>query len=149
MYSFAQKCHPIQCVGDIEVSLSCILLLHEHIFNNLSEILLYNHFIIKVSSKKIIPIKQYDNLKISTPLFQRENSRYDIVQPLGTICPFDILFGSYKHNCIQSYSLCLWVERLSIEHYLITMNNERNITFYHFFLCKLSLSNKRFHVLDD
>ena len=35
------------------------------------------------------------------PLFERENLRHDIVPPLGTKCPFDILFGSYKHTCMQ------------------------------------------------
>ena len=35
------------------------------------------------------------------PLFEKENSRYDIVPPLGTKCPFDIFFRSYKHNCMQ------------------------------------------------
>ena len=44
------------------------------------------------------------------PLFERENSRYDIVPPLGTKCPVDILFGIYRHNCMQSDLLYLWVE---------------------------------------
>ena len=52
-------------------------------------------------------------MKLSTPppFLEREKSRYDIVPPLGTICPFDILFGSYKHNCMQRDLLYLWLER--------------------------------------
>ena len=71
------------------------------------------------------------------PLFERENSRYDIVPPLGTKCHFDILFGSYRHNCMQRDLLYLWVEHYSTEHFLITMNYEQNITFYQFFSIKV------------
>ena len=71
------------------------------------------------------------------PLFERENSRYDIVPPLGTKCPFDILFGSYKHNCMLRDLLYLWVEHYSTEHFLITMNYEQIITFYQFFSIKV------------
>ena len=34
------------------------------------------------------------------PFFERENSRYNIVPTLGTKCPFDILFGSYKTHLL-------------------------------------------------
>ena len=45
------------------------------------------------------------------PLFEIGISRYDIVPPLGTKCPFDILFGSYKHTYMQRDLLYIWVER--------------------------------------
>ena len=35
------------------------------------------------------------------PLFEIENSRYDIIPPLGTKCPLDIIFRSYKHAFMQ------------------------------------------------
>ena len=73
--------------------------------------LLYDHFTIKVSPKKIIPTEEYDNWKYQPPFFEGEISRYDIVPPLGTKCPFDILWGSYKHICMQKDLLYLWVER--------------------------------------
>ena len=33
-------------------------------------------------------------IRYNNPFFERENSTFDIVQPQGTQCPFDILFGS-------------------------------------------------------
>ena len=73
------------------------------------------------------------------PLLDKKNSRYDIVPPLGTKCPFDILFGLYKHKhtFMQRDLLYLWVERWSTEHFLITRNYAQNITFYQFFSIKI------------
>ena len=45
---------------------------HEHVIFNIFNwnivILLYDHFTIKVSPEKILPIEEYDSWKISTPL---------------------------------------------------------------------------------
>ena len=70
------------------------------------------------------------------PFLEREKSRYDIVSALGTKCPFDMFFGSYKHNCVQRDLLYPLMERCPTEHFLSTMNYAQNITFYQCFFYK-------------
>ena len=65
------------------------------------------------------------------PLFERKNSRYDIVPPLGTKCPFDILFGSYLHACMQKNVLYLWVDTIV---YRTFSNYNELFTKYHLLL---------------
>ena len=97
-------------------------------------ILLYDHFTIKVSPKKIIPIEEYGNWKISSPLFWKRkfkirhcsNPRYKML--------FWYLIRVVKLICMQRDLLYLWLEQSTAIHFSWT--EKKN----HSFLKKITFS---------
>ena len=67
-----------------------------------------------------------------SPSFERENSKCNIAPPLGTKCPLVILFGSYKHNCMQR-DLFTYRWKDSLQNSFLLQGIMQNISLLSFF----------------